>query len=130
MLRGASGLWVLLLGALLLAPAAAQAQTVYGRVEGLEWRIQDAPMRFPLLTSTNGPAIGTLGDASTSVILGGGPVYMGMRNGGRVTAGAWVDPGETIGVEASAFGLDRFSASGTFTDNSGSLRFGMPFFDA
>jgi hypothetical protein len=136
MRRGTSANRVLLLAALLLPPAAARAQefapgpSVYGRVEALQWRIQDAPMSFPLLTSTNAPAIGTVGDPNTSILLGGGPIYMGMRNGGRVTAGAWVDPFETFGGEVSAFGLDRFSASGTFTDNSGSLRIGMPYFDA
>lgn len=135
MRRGTSGRFVLLLAIMLLAPAAAGAQefasgpTIYGRVEALQWRIQDAPMAFPLLTSTNAPAIGTLGDANTSILLGGGPIYMGMRNGARVTAGAWVDAFETYGVEASAFGLDRFSASGAFSDGSGSLRLGMPFFD-
>lgn len=136
MRRGSSGHRFLLLGALLLAPAAAQAQefapgpTIYGRFEALQWRIQDAPLPIPLLTSTNASAIGTVGDPNTSILLGGSPNNLGIRNGGRITAGAWVDAFETYGVEASAFGLDRFSASGTFSDNSGSLRLGMPFFDA
>src|SRR5262249_23655598 len=62
-------------------------------------------------------------------LLGGGPIYMGMRDGGRVTAGAWLDPLETFGVEVGGFALYPFGASGTFTD-AGSLRLGMPFFDA
>ncbi len=127
---------LLLLAALLLVAATSNAQdffpgpTVYARMEGLLWTIQDAPLPFPLLTSTDGNAIGTVGDANTRVLLGTQALDLGVRNGSRFTAGAWLDPEESYGVEGSLFSLDRFGTTRSFTDGSGTRRLAIPFFDA
>lgn len=119
---------VLVLAAALAAPSIARAQ--YARIEGLQWRLQEAPIPVPLLTTTNGSAIGTVGDPNTQILLGSQVYDLGLRSGPRVTVGAWFDPGETFGVEASGFYLEQFGTNRVFFDPSGSFRFGMPYFDA
>lgn len=125
----------MLLTAALFAPASAGAQeylagpTVYGRLEALQWRIQDAPLPVPLLTTTQSAANGTVGDPNTHILLGTDSLDLGVRNGCRFTAGAWLDPGETYGVEGSVFFLRRFGTSRMFSDASGDFRLGMPYFD-
>jgi hypothetical protein len=76
----------------------------------------------PLVTT--GPATaaiaGALGQAGTVVLFGDSHLGDEERSGGRFTAGYWIDPCQTIGIEGSFFFLGERSSdfdSGLVTDS-------------
>src|SRR5262249_12638789 len=72
---------------------------------------------------------GVLGAPGTAVLLGNGDFFDRVRSGGRLTAGAWLDHEQTIGVEGYFFGLeglaDHFTAA-----SDGVPILARPFFNA
>jgi hypothetical protein len=72
---------------------------------------------------------GVLGAPGTTVLFGDGDFFDRVRSGGRLTAGAWLDHEQTIGVEGYFFGLeglaDHFTAA-----SDGSSILARPFFNA
>jgi hypothetical protein len=87
----------------------------------------------PLITtSPQGTPVGqagVLGAPGTTVLFGGRDLLDDVRSGGRLTAGAWLDHEQTLGVEGYFFGLegisDHFSAA-----SDGNPILARPFFNA
>jgi hypothetical protein len=88
------------------------------RGEWLYWSLRNAPV--PPLIVTGNPNFANAG------IPGGGNIHplvgpsrdQGMFHGGRATVGGWLDPDGELGVEASAFVLQRRSTSDVFQGSS------------
>lgn len=101
--------------------------------EYLLWRIKDAPLPIPVVTTTTQPQLlvpGALGQPGTSVLYGGSPVNLGTFSGTRLTAGGWLNGARTIGIEASAFLLEQRSAFfNARSDANGNPFLGLPYFD-
>jgi hypothetical protein len=107
--------------------------------EYLLWWTKQSPEPVPLATSRapgaaavpGVPPPGALGGSGTSVVLGGSPIDLGTRYGGRFTAGCWLDCERRLGVEAGYFLLpDRTVTRSTGTTGlRGSPVLGVPFFD-
>jgi hypothetical protein len=100
----------------------------------LLWKIRDA--NFPVLATTStgfNPrnAMGTsgiLGQPSTVVLFGGGPVDSELRSGARFRAGYWFDDCQTWGIDAGGFFLAERSIGASFSSN-GSQVLTRPFFN-
>jgi hypothetical protein len=95
--------------------------------EYLHWKVKDAPVPFPLLT-TGTTGTGALGLPDTRVLYGGSDVNLGWSNGMRATAGIWCNPDCTFGIEVSGFLLGKggsdFSAA---SDPTGRPLLARPF---
>jgi hypothetical protein len=98
------------------------------RAEYLYWSTQG--MRVPPLVTTGPSAAqpGFIGSTGTQVLSGNSLVDGYGRSGGRITAGTWINPCQTVGVEADYFQLitatSNFSATST-----GDPILSRPFFD-
>jgi hypothetical protein len=69
------------------------------------------------ITSTfNQTAVPALGTPNTFVVIGNNEVDDQARSGGRLTAGFWLDPDKTFGIEVSGFYLSPHSSH--FSANS------------
>jgi hypothetical protein len=147
---------VLLLAALLGPVAAAPAQTVtvppmavpaepidwsggqcrpayrlWGGADYLLWWVKGAPVRAPLVTTSNTADFGTLGAPSTQLLIGGETLNFGSRSGGRFTLGAWVDDEQRFGVEGTYFFLSNSSVSrAAAVDGFAQRVIAVPFIDA
>jgi hypothetical protein len=82
--------------------------------------VRGAPLPPLVTTSPSGTPqnqAGVIGTPGAQVLFGGSLSDGAARSGGRFTLGAWLDAGQTLGVEASYFGLEaktnRFVASST-----------------
>ncbi len=103
------------------------------RGEYLLWWVQGS--QLPPLVTTGMPGTtpfpGVLGQAGTSILYGNGSVDDRPRSGGRFTAGGWLDPCRTVGIDASYFFLasrdSRFDRSSD--SRLGSQLLARPFFD-
>ena len=98
------------------------------RTEYLYWWTQG--MNVPPLVTT-GPSVqqpGYLGEPGTVILFGNGQVNNGGFSGGRVTAGMWLNPCNTVGIQGDYFGLG--SASTDYSATSGGTPIlSRPFFD-
>lgn len=90
-------------------------------LEYLYWFLRDAPL--PPLVTTSNPSSpmfdansGIIGYPNTRVVYGQERVGLRDVQGGRLTAGFWVDPGQNLGAEASYFGL-RIARNRFFEDS-------------
>jgi hypothetical protein len=54
---------------------------------------------------------GSLGQANTTVLVGGGSPEEDLRSGGRFTAGYWLDREHTLGIEVNGFFLEPTSTN-------------------
>jgi hypothetical protein len=72
---------------------------------------------------------GVLGAPGTRVLFGGSDVDGGVRSGGRFALGAWLDDGQTFGVEGGAFFLEGKSADFSAA-SGGNPILARPFIDA
>jgi hypothetical protein len=95
------------------------AHRTWARVEYLLWWLKDAPLPVPLVTTGN-PRVGfdpnfvntvntagAIGQAGTQVLFGDRSIPSQGFSGMSLTLGGWVDPGEFLGIEGSAFVLER-----------------------
>jgi hypothetical protein len=88
----------------------------------------------PPLVTTSPPGTpreqaGVLGAPGTTVLFGGSDVDSGLRSGGRFALGAWLNCGQTIGVEGGTFFLENRSA-GFSAASTGDPILARPFLDA
>ncbi len=110
--------------------SAAPAGQVWASAEYLLWWMQGADTP-PLLTtgSASDAFPGALGQPGTRVLFQG--IDGGPRNGGRFTAGTWLNQDQTIGLEGSFFflgnGDDNYTASSS--GEQGSQILSRPFFN-
>jgi hypothetical protein len=76
--------------------------------EALLWWMRSANLP-PLVTGsppgTAAANVGVLGAPGTTTLFGGSPVNGGLAPGGRLTAGYWLDCGQTCAIEAYFFQL-------------------------
>jgi Putative beta barrel porin-7 (BBP7) len=84
----------------------------YFRGEYLGWfgkRMQAPPLVTTAPTGNASPptSFGFLGQPGTTVLYGGGPIGEAFHNGGRFTAGLWLDDCQTCGLEGSFFFLGQ-----------------------
>lgn len=113
------------------------AQT-WMRGEYLVWWTKASPNPTPMVTSVaagtpNGgtPIPGAIGGAGTSVVMGGEDIDLGARLGARFTLGHWLNPSQTVGLEANYFFLQSSEVTQTVTSagGPGSPILHVPFFD-
>lgn len=101
------------------------------RGEYLMWWNRNADLP-PLATTNPVPTprvdAGVLTTPSTAVLWGDDDVSNGMHSGGRFTIGAWSDPCEDLGVEATYLFLNR-SSSRFEADGSTTPILARPFFN-
>jgi hypothetical protein len=91
---------------------------VWAEAEYLFWWVRGTSLP-PLVTTspagTSQTQAGVLGTPGATVLFGGSLAGGAARSGGRYTLGAWLDCDQTLGIEASYFGLEaktnRFVAS-------------------
>jgi hypothetical protein len=105
---------------------------VWAEAEYLLWWVRGTALPPLVTTSPAGTPqsqAGVLGTPGVAVLFGGNLALGAARSGGRFTLGAWLDPEQTVGVEASYFGLEaktnRFVGS-----SAGSTILGRPFTNA
>ncbi len=92
------------------------------RGEYLHWWTRNGPLRSPLLIT---------GDSSGTVLLGNSDLDYGGQSGGRLTAGLWLDDLHQLGIEASAFALNRPTVSqAVSSDANGNPALARPFLSA
>jgi hypothetical protein len=72
----------------------------------LLWWIKDGPSHYPFLTTSPPASAGILGANGTTVLFGGSDFDFGTFSGLRLTVGG-LDPSGSIGMEGSAFLLER-----------------------
>jgi hypothetical protein len=105
----------------------------WGRGEYLLWWVKDGPLPLPLVTTGNpsiGHLAGTIGQPSTVVLYGGSALDYGTFSGMRYTFGGWLDDDRIVGLEASAFLLERRSTSfAARSDNAGNPPLYVPAFN-
>jgi hypothetical protein len=109
-----------------------QTYRVWGSTEYMLWWVKNAPLPIPLVTAgnpnDNNP--GAIGQPGTRILLGDSSAGFGTFSGMRVTLGAWLDSGATIGIEGSGFVLERRSSNFFATsNNAGSPLLAFPFFN-
>lgn len=84
--------------------------------EYLHWWTRNGPLRAPLLVNGSG-----------TVLLGNSDIHYDGQSGGRLTAGIWLDDLHQLGVEASAFALNRPTVSqAVSSDANGNPPLGRP----
>jgi Putative beta barrel porin-7 (BBP7) len=117
---------------------ACDCDRVWARAEYLLWWTKSSPNSTPLATSvapgtpTGGtPVPGAVGGAGTSVVIGGGDIDLGTRQGVKGTVGFWFDSGHTVGMEGTYIYLGTASESSTEVSLGGaaSPTLQTPFFD-
>lgn len=85
---------------------------VWAGLEGLYWWVKPGPLPVPVVTtSTNPAAFGTIGLPTTQVLFGNANQNYGGFAGIRATAGCWIDMERLVGIEATAFILERRSTN-------------------
>jgi hypothetical protein len=101
------------------APESTPADRGWARIEYLLWRVKQAPLPVPIVT-TGDPTVGfdpkgvntvntagAIGQPGTQVLLGANSVHSYPFSGLRLTLGGWLDDGQFFGVEGSAFALEH-----------------------
>jgi hypothetical protein len=113
-------------------------ERVWARAEYLLWWTKSSPNPTPLATSvapgtpTGGtPVPGAVGGAGTSVVIGGGDIDLGTRQGVKGTIGFWFDREHTMGLEGTYFYLGTVSESQSEVTlgGAGAPTLQTPFFD-
>jgi hypothetical protein len=103
------------------------------RMEYLGWFVNG--MRIPPLVTTSPigtsqAQAGVIGQPGTTTLYGGSSILTGLRSGGRLRFGTWLNCCETVGIEAEYFALgqagETFSAS---SNAAGSPILARPFFN-
>jgi hypothetical protein len=85
------------------------------------------PLPVPLVTTAIPPDQGILGQATTSVLFGGGNLSDETHPGGRLTAGYWIEC-QRLGVEGSVFFLNQRAAN-FHLDSGGVPVIARPYFN-
>jgi len=103
------------------------------QTEYMLWWMQGFGVPPLVTTSINDPDVedaGVLGQEDTRIAFGANGMNDRVRSAGRVTFGLWLDPCQTVGVQASYLGIGRQST--TFhaeSDADGNPIIARPFFN-
>ncbi|MBL9125142.1 MAG: BBP7 family outer membrane beta-barrel protein [Planctomycetaceae bacterium] len=87
---------------------------IWVRTEYLNWSVKGDTLPALLTTSPPGTpqgVAGLLGEPTTTVLFPTAPVNEGARPGGRIQVGWWFDQGETNGLQADYFILQKQAQS-------------------
>jgi hypothetical protein len=106
-----------------VADQPAPCHRLYGDVEFILWWLREGRVP-PLLTTSSAASQGKLGQPDTKILYGNDRLETrhGDRfNGVRATLGYWLDPECALGVEASAFFLERDSTHFKATSDGSTL---------
>jgi len=109
---------------------------LWASAEAIWWQISKAPQPTPLVTSGTAAGAfttptqipGAIGQAGTSVLIGGTSVSLPVEFGGRFALGGWIDRAAGVGLEVGSF----FLAPGTTRQRAstdGSTVMAVPIFD-
>lgn len=90
------------------------AASIWVNVEYLLWWIKNGPLPTPLVTTSSTAAQGVLGKGDTAILLGGNDIDYHAFSGGRFTLGLWHTDGQTVGMEASGFFLEKRPSTSAF----------------
>lgn len=88
----------------------------------LLWWLRDMPLPVPLMTTGSAAEVppGGIGQPNTLVVFGHTDLDYHSFSGLRIGAGAWLNAGQTVGIEGSYFLLERRSvAFATASDATG-----------
>ncbi len=111
----------------------AQTADRWASAEALLWWTKSGANVIPLATTAPAaspvPVPAALGEADTTVVLGGTAAPRGVQSGARFTIGRRLSTIEDIGIETSYFFLGGGGVSQS-TSSDGSFFLGNPFFDA
>jgi putative beta barrel porin BBP7 len=113
-------------------PKPADFNPFWVEADYLAWSVTGDKVPALVTTSPVGTALGAagvLGQPGTTVLFGDSSVNKDWRSGGRITAGYWLDPQRSRGVEASFFGLENIS-TGFAADTNTYPILARPFTDA
>jgi hypothetical protein len=100
------------------------------RGEYLMWWLKGQAV--PPLVTTGSPTDavpGALGQPHTAVLFGGETLGNGMRSGGRLSVGWWLDDEHSLGIDASGFALSARSVN-FFAGSFGAPALFRPFFNS
>jgi hypothetical protein len=103
----------------------------WAELDFLVWWVPGDKPPALLTTSPSGTSqsqAGILGAAGTSVLAGGREFNDDARAGFRLNAGYWLDPLQTMGIQAGGFWLDNNNSSAAFAA-SGNTILARPFFN-
>jgi hypothetical protein len=121
----------------MLAPLAPPPTRHYVNLDALGWWVKSDQLP-PLVTTspvgTPQAIAGVLGQPTTTILFGDQAINGGIRPGGRVQGGIWVDPFQTFAVEGHYYALatttTTFAKTSTFSTGSlDDLILARPFFD-
>jgi len=101
----------------------------WAELDGLVWWVGGDKPPPLLTTSPTGTAqnqAGVLGASGTSVLAGGREFNDDARAGFRLNVGYWLDPLQTVGIQAGGFWLENNNSSTAFASN-GSTILARPF---
>jgi hypothetical protein len=104
----------------------------WASAEYLYWWIKEGPLPVPLLTTgaLTDDLPGAIGQPGTRILIGAGDIDYDTFSGARLAAGCWLDPDQTLGVEASGFHLWRNGVVfATASTPRGTPILARPFFD-
>jgi Putative beta barrel porin-7 (BBP7) len=96
----------------------------WAELDGLVWWVKgDRP---PPLVTTSPPGTaqnqaGVLGVAGTTVLAGGREINDDARGGIRLNIGYWLDPLQTVGIQAGGFWLANNNSSAAYSFNSSAI---------
>lgn len=94
------------------------------------WRISDAPLPYPLLTTGTGPIPGVIGDPNTTILYGNSHVDFGSFQGLNLEGGLWLDDQHLNGLGFSLQTFNERSSGATFSSTgSDGVSLSRPFFD-
>jgi len=91
---------------------------IYGSAEYLHWWVKEFHVPALVTTSFDPEDLGVLGEPSTEILLGDGPLDLRSQSGGRFTVGVFLEPCHLWAMEGSYFFLgkeeqtERFSSTG------------------
>ena len=107
-----------------LIPVDAEPYHVWMRADLMLWWVKNTPMPAPIATVSD-----AAGNSTTAI--GGGNTSFGAFTGGRFALGVWFDHDNTIGFEATFFGLERrTNTQSVFSDGNGNPQVGLSFLNA
>lgn len=127
--------WATFVLAIAACCADVRAQTAdrWASAEALLWWTKSGANVIPLATTapaaSPAPIPAALGEADTTIVLGGTAAPRGMQSGARFTLGRWLSADDDYGVEANYFFVGGGGVSQSVASD-GSFFLGNPFFDA
>lgn len=115
------------------AGVSAEAASGWVTGESLLWWFKDSPLPVPLVTSGSfgDTSPGALNQPGTRVLVGGEPIEMAVRAGGRVSAGLWSRTNRNWGIEGNYLFLpsSQVVRSAATSGQPGSPTLAVPVFD-